>query len=264
MPGWIAASIAGVFMAPLGLAVGTTLTVKAAISAGLDALESMGAGGREVYDALRAKGVPEDAAREKSMVNGAFYALMTAPAEFVADRLLLGHFVKGLQGGVASYAAKFGTTIATNALSETLEAIPQNLSTQYLTTGKTDLKSATAGAFYEGMIGGTTVSSMLGARSINDAVIVAKDYAGNDVSLRELIDGSKIADLKTLDSSVKVGDSNNGGGVSPGAFSAGGQNIGIFSTELKNFLPSTVTGVTPFFLRLLEGTPGALGKLARL
>lgn len=260
-PGWIAASIAGAFMAPMAVGVGTALTVKAAISAGLDALESMGSGGREVYDSLIKQGYSESSAREKAMINGGWHALMTAPAEYVADRLLFGHFVKGLEGGVLSYSARFGANVATNALSETLEALPQNLSTQYLTTGKFDIKSATAGALFEGMIGSGTVATIMGGHSINEAAIVAKDYDGNNVTLKEFMDGTKNVDLKTLDSSVKIGDSNNGGEVTLGALTAVAENIGIPSTDIKTFLPSSVTDYSSVVYRSLDGTAVTLGNI---
>ena len=121
------------------------------------------------------------------MVNGAIHAAVTIPAEFVADKALFKAYLSSVSGGVKEYAVKYGSTIATGAVSNFIEAVPQNLSTQLITTGKTDIKAATAGALFEGMIGGGTVTMVLGPAVINDAAIIAKDFAGQDVSLKELM-----------------------------------------------------------------------------
>ncbi len=260
-PGWALGAVAAAGLLAVGGGVGAAALTAAGVAAALDGIESFGAGGREAYDALKKAGVPEDLAREKAIVNGAIHAAVTAPAEFLADKTLFKAYLSSVSGGVKEYAAKYGSTIATNAVSEFIEAVPQNLSTQYITTGKIDIKAATAGALYEGMIGGGTVTMVLGPAAINDAAIVAKDFAGNNVSLREFMDGTRNVNLSTLDSSATIGTSNNGGTVTLGALTAVGTDIGLSTAELKTFLPSSVTDYSSIVYRSADGTAVTLGNI---
>lgn len=260
-PGWALGAVAGGVMLTFGAGAGAVALTAAGISASLDALESFGSGGREAYDALKKAGVPEDVAREKAMINGAIHAAVTAPAEFIADKALFKAYLSGVSGGVKEYAAKYGSTIATNSLQEIIEATPQNMSTQYVTTGKADIKSAFAGAFYEGMIGGGTVTTMAGPAAINDAVIVAKDYAGKDVSLKELMDGTRDVNLSTVDSSAEIGKTTNGGSLTLGAVTAAGVENGFTTDQIKTFLPSTVTDYSTVVYKGADGTPITLGNI---
>jgi hypothetical protein len=260
-PGWALGAVAAAGLLAVGGGVGAAALTAAGVAAALDGIESFGAGGREAYDALKKAGVPEDLAREKAIVNGAIHAAVTAPAEFLADKTLFKAYLSSVSGGVKEYAAKYGSTIATNAVSEFIEAVPQNLSTQYITTGKTDIKAATAGALYESMIGGGTVTMVLGPAAINDAAIVAKDFAGKNVSLREFMDGTRDVNLSTLNSAANIGTSNNGGTVTLGALTAIGTDIGLSNTELKTFLPSSVTDYSSVVYKSADGTSVTLGNI---
>lgn len=260
-PGWALGAVAAAGLMAVGGGVAAAALTAAGVAAAMDGIESFGAGGREAYDALKKAGVPEDLAREKAMVNGAIHAAVTAPAEFLADKTLFKAYLNSVSGGVKEYAAKYGSTIATNAVSEFIEAVPQNLSTQQITTGKMDLKAATAGALYESMIGGGTATMVLGPAAINDAAIVAKDYAGNNVSLREFMDGTRDVNLNTLDSSAAIGTSSNGGQMTLGALTAVGADIGLTNTELKTFLPANVTDYSAVVYKSADGTPVTLGNI---
>jgi hypothetical protein len=260
-PGWALGAVAAAGLMAVGGGVAAAALTAAGVAAAMDGIESFGAGGREAYDALKKAGVPEDLAREKAIVNGAIHAAVTAPAEFLADKTLFKAYLNSVSGGVKEYAAKYGSTIATNAVSEFIEAVPQNLSTQQITTGKMDIKAATAGALYESMIGGGTATLVLGPAAINDAAIVAKDFAGNNVSLREFMDGTRDVNLSTLDSSATIGTSNNGGTVTLGALTAVGTDIGLSNTELKTFLPSSVTDYSSVVYRSADGTAVTLGNI---
>ena len=260
-PGWAFGAVAAAGLLAVGGGVGVAALTAAGVAAALDGIESFGAGGREAYDALKKAGVPEDLAREKAIVNGAIHAAVTAPAEFLADKTLFKAYLNSVSGGVKEYAAKYGSTIATNAVSEFIEAVPQNLSTQQITTGKMDIKAATAGALYESMIGGGTATLVLGPAAINDAAIVAKDFAGNNVSLREFMDGTRDVNLKTLDSSATIGTSNNGGTVTLGALTAVGTDIGLSDAELNTFLPTSVTNDSSVVYKSADGTEVTLGNI---
>ena len=260
-PGWALGAVAAAGLIAVGGGVGAAALTAAGVAAAMDGIESFGAGGREAYDALKKAGVPEDLAREKAMVNGAIHAAVTAPAEFLADKTLFKAYLSSVSGGVKEYAAKYGSTIATNAVSEFIEAVPQNLSTQQITTGKMDLKAATAGALYESMIGGGTATMVLGPAAINDAVVVAKDYSGNNVTLKEFMDGTRDVDLKTLDSSATIGTMNNGGQMTLGALTAVGTDIGLSNAELKTFLPANVTDYSAVVYKTAEGNPITLGNI---
>jgi hypothetical protein len=260
-PGWAVGAVAAAGLLAVGGGVAAAALTAAGVAAAMDGIESFGAGGREAYDALKKANVPEDLAREKAIVNGAIHAAVTAPAEFLADKTLFKAYLNSVSGGVKEYAAKYGSTIATNAASEFIEAVPQNLSTQQITTGKMDLKTATAGAFYESMIGGGTATLVLGPAAINDAVIVAKDYAGNNVTLKEFMDGTRDVNLNTLDSSATIGTSNNGGTVTLGALTAVGTDIGLSNTELKTFLPASVTDYSSVVYKSADGTAVTLGNI---
>jgi hypothetical protein len=260
-PGWAVGAVAAAGLLAVGGGVGAAALTAAGVAAALDGIESFGAGGREAYDALKKANVPEDLAREKAIVNGAIHAAVTAPAEFLADKTLFKAYLNSVSGGVKEYAAKYGSTIATNAVSEFIEAVPQNLSTQQITTGKMDLKAATAGALYESMVGGGTATMVLGPAAINDAAIVAKDYAGNNVTLKEFMDGTRDVNLSTLDSSATIGTSNNGGTVTLGALTAVGTDIGLTNAELKTFLPPSVTDYSSVVYRSPDGTAVTLGNI---
>jgi len=260
-PSWAIGAVAAAGLLAVGGGVAAAGLAAAGVAASMNGIESFGSGGREAYDILKKAGVPEDLAREKALVNGAIHATVTAPAEFFADKALFKAYLTGITGGVKEYAAKFGSTIATNALSEFVEAVPQNVSTQYITSGKVDMRAATAGAFLEAMIGGGTATMVLGPAAINDAVIVAKDYAGNNVSLREFMDGTRDVNLSTLDSSATIGTSSNGGDVTLGALTAVGTDIGLTNTELENVLPASITGYSSVVYRAADGTELTLGNI---
>ena len=260
-PGWALGAVAAAGLIAVGGGVTAAALTAAGVAAALDGIESFGAGGREAYDALKKAGVPEDLAREKAIVNGAIHAAVTAPAEFLADKTLFKAYLNSVSGGVKEYAAKYGSTIATNAVSEFIEAVPQNMSTQQITTGKMDIKAATAGALYESMIGGGTATLVLGPAAINDAAIVAKDFAGNNVSLKEFMDGTRDVNLKTLDSSATIGTSNNGGTVTLGALTAVGTDIGLSDAELNTFLPTSVTSDSSVVYKSADGTEVTLGNI---
>lgn len=93
-PGLALGAVATVFMGPMGIPA--AISVRSAISASLDGLESFGAGAKETYDALKAKGVSESEARDKALMVGSIHAAVTIPAEFIGDKLMLGHYLKVL------------------------------------------------------------------------------------------------------------------------------------------------------------------------
>jgi hypothetical protein len=260
-PGWAIGALGAAGVAVFGGGVTAVALTGAALAAAMDGLEAFGSGGREAYDALKKAGVPEELARDKAIINGSIHAAVVAPAEFIADKTLFKAYLNSVSGGIKEYAAKYGSTIATNAASEFLSTVPSVLSTQAVTTGKTDLRTATAEAWFSSIIGAGTVATVLGPAAINDAVVVAKDYAGNDVTLGEFMSGFRDVDLETLDSSATIGTMENGGQMTVGALAATGTDLGLSSADLKTFLPSSVTDYSSVVYKSADGTPITLGNI---
>jgi hypothetical protein len=260
-PGWALGALAAAGVAVFGGGVGAVALTGAALAAAIDGLEAFGSGGREAYDALKKAGVPEELARDKAIINGSIHAAVVAPAEFIADKTLFKAYLNSVSGGIKEYAAKYGSTIATNAAAEFISTVPSVLSTQAITTGKTDLRTATAEAWFSSIIGAGTVTTVLGPAAINDAVVIAKDYAGNDVTLAEFMSGSRDVNLATLDSSATIGTMENGGQMTVGALAATGTDLGLSPAELKTFLPSSITDYGSVVYKSASGTPITLGNI---
>jgi hypothetical protein len=260
-PGWAVGALGAAGVVAFGGGAGAVALTAAVLAAAVDGLESFGAGGREAYDALKKANVPEDKARDMAILNGGIHAAVTIPAEFIADKALFKAYLSSVTGGVKEYASKYGSTIATNAVSEYLETYPQVLSTQQITTGKTDHRAASAQSWFSTVISGGTTTMVLGPAMINDAAVIAKDYSGRDVSLAEFMSGSRDVDLRTLDSSATIGTLANGSQMTVGSLAAIGTDLGLTNTELKSILPSSITGYSSVVYKSADGTPITMGNI---
>ena len=252
-------TLAGVTAAGLaiwgGIGVGTAVTVGAIASATSDALETLGSNGKDAFDKALARNLKagmspaaaEAQARNEGLAVGGISAAITLPAEVIADKLLLGAYFHSLKGGVGAFAARYGSMIATEKTSEALETIGQELVATYAENGeitKKDVFKATGTAAFAALVAGGAVAGIGGGAAIKDAVAVAKDYAGNNVTFGELISGSnKDIDFSTLNGSAVVANTANGGGITlSGYVSEGLENSGLNASGFSSVFPASVTG----------------------
>jgi len=253
-------TLAGVTAAGLaiwgGVGVGAALTVGAIASATSDALETLGSNGKEAYDKALARNLKagmsaaaaERQARNEGLAVGGIAAAITLPAEVLADRMLLGAYFTTLKGSVGAYAARYGSTLATESVGEGIETMGQSLTARYAETGgkltMKDVYSASGDAFISMVIAPGATGSIAFGAAVKDAVVVAKDYAGNNVTFAELTSGSnKNIDYSTLNGNAVVATTPNGGGITLSGYVADGlEGTGLNTSGFADLLPASVTG----------------------
>lgn len=172
-------------------AIGTDATLNAA--------ESFAGNYTDVYDALRAKGYSDDAAKAKATTSGVEAALVTFGSSVLGDNALvksfMGEATKLSTGMLAKEATKQYVT-------EYAEGMLQNASSQYAIDGKIDWSKATAAGAIEGAIGSAVSTGFITANNLNSSGIIGKDAKGNNVTLQEYRDGTK--QVATLNSDFNL------------------------------------------------------------
>jgi len=207
-----------------------------------ETVEVFGAEGAAVERSLLAKNVPADQAREAGLMQGTFAAAITIPTEYLANKALVDVWFKGVKDAtIGTVIARGGSAVSAQVAAEMMQTLPTALSSQYLINGKTDINAALAGTYYSAMVSAGTTGTLVAPTSIRDAVVVAKDTAGNNMTWKEFTSGTKVADLKTLDLSAQIGQSKDGDAITLGTLTAAPVG-GLPSYEfLKDVLPSSVT-----------------------
>lgn len=224
----------------------------------LNGTESFGGNYNEVKEYLRKQGVPEsqiEALAVKSGFEAMAVGMMTA---YAGDRAL----IKSFMGDLAKDS--FGKVVATNSAREwfmgNLEGSLQNMSAQIGKYGsiKSEDEWLNAGIM-EGFAQKGIAAGVLTAASLDKAV--AKDYDGKPVTYKEVIEGTKTFDPKTLDTAFSFGNGVNLGDA-----------IGYHSTFITNpditpdeyfyaaqtFRDNGMNDFTPQEIASIVGTPGEM------
>jgi hypothetical protein len=214
----VSGGVGSVFKNVIGKSVGLSAAVGTNVA--LNGAESFGGNYGEVKEYLTKQGVPAsqiEALAVKSGLEGMAVGVLTS---YVGDRAL----IKSFMGDLAKDS--FGKVIATNSTKEwflgNFEGSLQNMSAQIGKYGsiKSEDEWLNAGIM-EGFAQKGIAAGVLTADALSQ--VVAKDYDGKPVTYKQIIDGEKTFDPKTIDKSFSYG-----AGVNLG------DAIGYHSTFLTN------------------------------
>jgi hypothetical protein len=267
----LAGTAVGLAIVGTGVVLGTPVAATAAIAtiAGLgvtavmDGFESFGSNGAEAYNALRKAGVPEAQAREKALWTGAIAASLVVPAEFIANKALFKHYIDGVtQSGIKGYIAKYGSTVATQALSEGLESYGESAIVQFNTTGKINTNAALASGMFGAMVAVGTSGGILAPSGIKDATVIGKDIYGKSITFGETLSGAKTLDINTINSNATIGKSIGGTDITLGSLTAMGLDAGLDIGMLSQVLPSSLVNRSTVVGVDADGTKHTLGELS--
>ena len=255
----VVTAAAGVYF---GAPVATAVALGAAGSALVDAFESFGSGAKEGYDASKRAGASEAVARSNGVLNGTIHALVTAPAEFIADKALFKSYTDGLTKGLTGLISQYGSANVREFGSEVLETYAQAVSTAATTGQKFDPRAATAQAFTAGLVSSGTHAGMTSEKLIKDAV-VAKDFSGKNVTLGEMMSGSKLVDPATIKTDAVIATSANGAKQTVGYATAAARELGITAPQLSQVLPPSMLSNDLVIATLPGGTPVTIADMNR-
>jgi parallel beta-helix repeat protein len=235
----------GTIAATGGASAPVVATLAAGSSAIVDGLEAFGSGVKEAYETLRKQGVPEEYARSQAIKNGLMHALVVTPVEFLADKLTLGALTSSLTGGIKAYMAKNLQATVAQTVGEWIETVGQGLSTKITTLDRAmtvdDLKQINVESIFAMSLGGGTTASILAGGAVVDSAVVAKDKLGQNVTLQELLSGTRDVDLNTLNPNAVIGQNAQGQNVTLGSLSAVAIDQGFTPATLNESLPSSFT-----------------------
>jgi hypothetical protein len=210
--------VGSVFKNVIGKSVGMSAAVGTNVA--LNGAEGFGGNYGEVKEYLQKQGVP-DSQIEALAVKSGFEAMAASMlTSYVGDRAL----IKSFMGDLAKDS--FGKVIATNSTKEwflgNFEGSLQNMSAQIGKYGsiKSEDEWLNAGIM-EGFAQKGIAAGVLTADALSR--VVAKDYDGKPVTFKQIIDGEKTFDPKTIDRSFSYGTGVNLGDA-----------IGYHSTFLTN------------------------------
>jgi hypothetical protein len=196
----VSGGVGSVFKNVIGKSVGLSAAVGTNVA--LNGAESFGGNYGEVKEYLTKQGVPAsqiEALAVKSGLEGMAVGMLTS---YVGDRAL----VKSFMGDLATDS--FGKVVATNSTKEwflgNFEGSLQNMSAQIGKYGsiKSEDEWLNAGIM-EGFAQKGIAAGVLTADGLSK--VVAKDYDGKPVTLKQVIDGEKTFDPKTIDKSFNYG-----------------------------------------------------------
>jgi hypothetical protein len=247
----------------LGAPVTTVMAARALGSAVVDGLETFGANGKEAENQALKEGKTPNEARIIGIYKGAIDALVTIPSEYLGDKATFKAVFEGINGGVKGIAAKYGSAIGAQGAGEFFETVTQCATSWYASDTKDPfpLNSCLAQGWTAAMIAGGTTAGIIG---ISDAkAIVAKDKAGNDVTLGEMISGSKLIDASTLKTNAVIGTTANGTKQTLGSLTAVSRDLGINSPVLSEFLPQSMLSNDLVIATLPGGTPVTMADMTR-
>ena len=254
----VSGGVGSVFKNVIGRSVGLSAAVGTNVA--LNGAEAFGGNYGEVKEYLTKQGVPSsqiEALAVKSGLEGMAVGMMTA---YAGDRAL----IKSFMGDLAKDS--FGKVVATNSAREwfmgNLEGSLQNMSAQIGKYGsiKSEDEWLNAGIM-EGFAQKGIAAGVLTAASLDKAV--AKDYDGKPVTYKEVIEGTKTFDPKTLDKEFSFGNGVNLGDA-----------IGYHSTFITNpditpdeyfyaaqtFRDNGMADFTPQEVASIVGTPGEMSQ----
>lgn len=254
----VSGGVGSVFKNVIGKSVGLSAAVGTNVA--LNGAESFGGNYGEVKEYLRKQGVPEaqiEALAVKSGLEAMAVGMMTS---YVGDRAL----IKSFMGDIATDS--FTKVVATNSAREwfmgNFEGSLQNMSAQIGKYGsiKSEDEWLNAGIM-EGFAQKGIAAGVLTADALSRPV--AKDYDGKPVTYKEVIEGTKTFDPKTLDKEFSFGNGVNLGDA-----------LGYHSTFLTNpditpdeyfyaaqtFRDNGMNDFSPQEIASLVGNPGELSR----
>jgi hypothetical protein len=247
----------------IGGPVGTVMAARALGSAVVDGLETFGANGKEAENQALKEGKTPNEARIIGIYKGAIDALVTIPSEYLGDKSTFKAVFEGINGGVKGMAAKYGSAIGAQGTGEFFETVTQCATSWYASDTKEPfpLNSCLVQGWSAAMIAGGTTAGVVG---ISDAkAIVAKDMAGKDVTLGEMISGQKLIDAKTLNPNAVISTSSNGTKKTLGSLTAVSRDLDINSPVLSEFLPQSMLSNDLVIATLPGGTPVTIADMNR-
>jgi len=268
-----------------GAPVTTALAAGALASAVVDGLETFGANGKEAENLALREGKTPNEARIIGIYKGAIDALITIPSEYLGDKAMFKAAFEGINGGLKGMAAKYGSAIGAQGAGEFFETVGQCATTWYASDTKDPfpLKSCLVQGWSALMIAGGTTAGVIGisdARAVMTTpsslggggggggfrdvnAIVAKDMAGNNVTLGEMTSGSKLIDVRTLNPNAVIGTTASGAKQTLGSLTAVSREIGIGSPVLSEFLPQSMLSNNLVIATLPGGTPVTIADMNR-
>ena len=236
-----------------GLAAGAAAL---GVATAFEAIETLGSSGKAVYDNLIKSGATPEEARDKALVAGAMNAAMNAPIDAITNKMIFTRYLGGITDGIKGIAAKYGSATLTGSLAEFLQTVPQALVEDKFSGKPVDIKNALAQGIFSAAIGSGASSSNV---AINDAVVVAKDFSGNDVTFGELKSGTKSADLSTLNPNAVIGTNANGSQMTMSGLTQSSGVESIAGDSLSSVLPQSLTANDSIISISDAGVPLTLG-----
>jgi len=237
-----------------GLAAGAAAL---GVATAFEAIETLGSSGKAVYDNLIKSGATPEEARDKALVAGAMNAAMNAPIDAITNKMIFTRYLGGITDGIKGIAAKYGSATLAGGLAEFLQTVPQALVEDKFSGKPVDIKNALAQGIFSTAIGSGASSSNV---AINDAVVVAKDFSGNDVTFGELKSGTKSADLSTLNPNAVIGTNANGSQMTMSGLTQSSGVESIAGDSLSSVLPQSLTANDSIISISDAGIPITLGE----
>lgn len=249
------------------MALSTGAKIISSISLTGSFLESFGGSGKEAYQLSKARGDSDEVALNKSWVNATLGFLSEAPGDLIADKALVGPMMKAFaEKTLASVGVGFLTSATAGAVSELVSGTLQNYATQMVVDPATASwnKAVTNGVF-EMFIGGTVQAAMSTPGSVVDtARVIGRDYLGNDVTLKQVIDGNSGLDISTVSSDTEIARNKDGDSITVGSSVLSGDDLGIDYAKAAEILPPSLTGVDAVVAYNDDGAPVTLGEVLEL
>ncbi len=249
------------------MALSTGAKIISSISLTGSFLESFGGSGKEAYQLSKARGDSDEVALNKSWVNATLGFLSEAPGDLIADKALVGPMMKAFaEKTLASVGVGFLTSATAGAVSELVSGTLQNYATQMVVDPETASwnKAVTNGVF-EMFIGGTVQTAMSTPGSVVDtARVIGRDYLGNNVTLKQVIDGNSGLDISTVSSDTEIARNKDGDSITVGSSVLSGDDLGIDYAKAAEILPPSLTGVDAVVAYNDDGAPVTLGEVLEL
>jgi len=203
-PAWLASGGVGRVFLGLGskfLATSAALGTNAVLQGG----EAFGAGFGGTYDNIMKAGGNNPALEEYAKTQALKTGVQALGISLISSGIADSSIVKMLMGDVTKISASMLAKEATKQyITNWGEEFSQNVSEQYNSFGKVNWNDAQSAGAMGGAMGLAISSAMIAPGAINYSALVAKDGAGNPVTLKEYLDGTKQIDPSTFNNNAKI------------------------------------------------------------
>lgn len=219
---------------------GAGLPAIAAVSGAGTFLESFGNSAESAYLQAKARGDSDEVANNKAYINATVSTLLEIGPEIIADKALVAPFVKSIGDSLINATGRFAGSVAAGSASEFVSSLSQSYAEQVIVDpAKANFSKAVTDGIFGMYIGGAAQGALsVPGYAIQSGAIIGKDYNGSDVSISDIINGTKTLDSSTVNPNTVIGRTNNNNEITLGGALTSMPSYNFNEDILSTYVPT--------------------------